>query len=106
MIILVKYTPLTVRKCMSAQNYQSRKGKTCIFKNISLDGLLSDSDNFKYCLYIFNELISIIIYISTIFYTTTNVLLFSLTSRAEYFKMIVFHVVLRAETKYYPSKCV
>ena len=28
MITLVKYTLLTVRKCMSAQNYQSRKGKT------------------------------------------------------------------------------
>ena len=35
-IILVKHSPLNVRKCMSAQNYQSRKGKTCIFKNISL----------------------------------------------------------------------
>ena len=39
MITLVKYPPLTVRKCMSAQNYQSRKGKTCIFKNISLAGM-------------------------------------------------------------------
>ena len=39
MITLVKYTLLTVRKCMSAQNYQSRKGKTCIFKNISLAGM-------------------------------------------------------------------
>ena len=39
MIILVKYTPLTVRKCMSAQNYQSRKGKTRTFKNISLAGM-------------------------------------------------------------------
>ena len=39
MVTLVKYTPLTVRNCMSAQNYQSRKGKTCIFKNISLAGM-------------------------------------------------------------------
>ena len=39
MITLVKYTPLTVRKFMSAQNYQSRKGKTNTFKNISLAGM-------------------------------------------------------------------
>ena len=39
MITLVKYEPLTVRKCMSAQNYQSQKGKTRTFKNISLDGM-------------------------------------------------------------------
>ena len=39
MITLVKYTPLTVRKCMSAQNYQSQKGKTHTFKNISLAGM-------------------------------------------------------------------
>ena len=31
-------------------------------------------------------------------------MLFSITSRADYLKLIVFHVVLRAETKYYHSK--
>ena len=48
MMILVKYIPLPVRKCMFTQNYQSRKGKTSIFKNILLAGMNTHQKHYKY----------------------------------------------------------
>ena len=50
MITLVKYTSLTVRKRMSAQNYQSQKDKTCILKNISLAGMKAHKNKYEYLL--------------------------------------------------------